>query len=91
LRNVPNPFNGSTQIWYKLEDEASVSISVFDYTGKRVSSISQGNLEKGSHYVDFSSDNLPSGIYFYTPRSKRQGERFKEDDGDEITELGVFN
>ena len=35
LQNVPNPFNGSTQIWYKLEDEATVTVDIFDYSGKR--------------------------------------------------------
>jgi tetratricopeptide (TPR) repeat protein len=66
LQNVPNPFNGSTQIWYKLDDEASVSLSVYDYTGKRVNTINPGKQDKGSHYIEFSSEGLPSGIYFYT-------------------------
>jgi tetratricopeptide (TPR) repeat protein len=66
LQNVPNPFNNTTQIWYKLEDEASVSLSVYDYTGKKVSAINPGKQDKGSHFMEFSSEGLPSGIYFYT-------------------------
>jgi hypothetical protein len=66
LQNVPNPFNGTTQIWYKLDEEAQVAIHVFDYTGKRVSTISPGKQDKGSHFVEFSSESLPAGIYFYT-------------------------
>jgi len=66
LQNVPNPFNNSTQIWYKLDEEATVFISVFDYTGKRVNTINPGKKDKGSHFVEFSSVGLPAGIYFYS-------------------------
>jgi hypothetical protein len=66
LQNVPNPFNGSTQIWYKLDEEADVMIKVFDYTGKEVKSFHPGTMYKGSHQVEFNSEGLPSGIYFYT-------------------------
>ena len=66
LQNVPNPFNNTTQIWYKLDEEALVAVHVYDYTGKRVSTINPGRIDKGSHYIEFSSADLPSGIYFYT-------------------------
>jgi len=66
LQNVPNPFNNSTQIWYKLDEEAVVAVNVFDYTGKRVSTINAGRMDKGSHFVEFSSVGLPAGIYFYS-------------------------
>jgi len=66
LQNVPNPFNNTTQIWYKLDEEAMVAVNVFDYTGKRVSTINPGKQDKGSHFVEFSSVGLPAGIYFYS-------------------------
>jgi hypothetical protein len=66
LQNVPNPFNNSTQIWYKLEDDATVTLNVYDYTGRNIGAFEQGAMDKGSHYVEFSSEGLPSGIYFYT-------------------------
>jgi hypothetical protein len=66
LQNVPNPFNGTTQIWFKLNDESSVAVNVFDYTGKRIRSFEKGVVDKGSHYVEFSAQGLPSGIYFYS-------------------------
>ncbi|OQX77854.1 MAG: hypothetical protein B6D61_06505, partial [Bacteroidetes bacterium 4484_249] len=65
LQNVPNPFNGTTQIWYKLEEESNVTVNVFDYTGKQIKSFNPGTTDKGSHFVEFSSDGLPAGIYFY--------------------------
>ena len=66
LQNVPNPFNGTTQIWFKLTEESSVSVTIYDYTGKEVSMIYPGTLKTGNHSVQFNSTNLPSGIYFYS-------------------------
>jgi tetratricopeptide (TPR) repeat protein len=65
LQNVPNPFNGTTQIWFKLSEESNVRITIFDYTGKEVSAINPGLLASGNHSVEFNSANLSSGIYFY--------------------------
>jgi hypothetical protein len=66
LQNVPNPFKGTTQIWFKLSEESSASIAIYDYTGKEVSVINPGTLKTGNHSVEFNSANLPSGIYFYS-------------------------
>jgi hypothetical protein len=66
LQNVPNPFNGTTKIWFKLAEESNVSLTVHDYTGKVISQINPGLSSSGSHYVEFSSANIPSGIYFYS-------------------------
>jgi hypothetical protein len=68
LQNVPNPFSGSTQIWFKIEEKAFVKIHVFDYTGKRIESFNRGMLEKGTHSVDFSAYDarLATGLYFYS-------------------------
>ncbi len=66
LQNVPNPFNGITQIWYKLEEESTVTVDVFDYTGKRIRSFNQGTKEKGAHFFEFLSEGLSAGIYFYS-------------------------
>ena len=66
LQNVPNPFNGNTQIWFKLEDESVVKLCVYDYAGKQISSYNEGAMEKGSHFIEFNSAGLSSGIYFYS-------------------------
>lgn len=66
LQNVPNPFNGSTQIWYKLEDESIVKLHIYDYTGKQIRPFNEGSMAKGSHFVEFNAEGLPAGIYFYS-------------------------
>ncbi|RLD59162.1 MAG: hypothetical protein DRJ05_06815 [Bacteroidetes bacterium] len=66
LQNIPNPFNSSTQIWYKLNTDAVVSIEVFNTTGKKIQTFNMGNKEAGVNSVEFKPDNLTPGIYFYT-------------------------
>ncbi|MEZ5195655.1 MAG: hypothetical protein R2764_04450 [Bacteroidales bacterium] len=34
LQNVPNPFSGQTQIWFKVDEQAAVTISIVDNSGK---------------------------------------------------------
>jgi tetratricopeptide (TPR) repeat protein len=66
MQNVPNPFNGGTEIWYKLDEDASVEMNVYDYTGRKIDCMKVGWMEDGSHSIHFESKDLPSGIYFCT-------------------------
>ncbi|MEZ5195831.1 MAG: T9SS type A sorting domain-containing protein [Bacteroidales bacterium] len=66
LQNVPNPFSGQTQIWFRLDGNAPVTVHIFDNMGKRIKTYVPGTLEKGSHYVAFNAEGLPPGIYFYS-------------------------
>ena len=66
LQNVPNPFGNSTQIWYKLENESYVDISIYNYSGQKVKTINEGIKSTGSHYMLFNANGLESGVYFYT-------------------------
>ncbi len=64
-QNYPNPFNPSTLISYRLDHEMSVSLSVYDLTGKLVAVLVDGLQQKGSYSSRFSGAGLASGIYFY--------------------------
>lgn len=66
LQNNPNPFNLTTQIWYKIEKQSFVSISITDLNGKEVSLIKEGRKGIGEFRVDFTHANLAAGTYFYT-------------------------
>jgi len=66
LQNVPNPFKGSTQIWYKLESESIVQLSIHNYTGQLIKSYNEGTKTKGNHHINFNANGLKNGIYFYT-------------------------
>lgn len=66
LQNIPNPFTGKTQIWYKVEKQANVNISVIDMTGKEIKIIEQGLKDKGTYKADFVNSGLTPGTYFYS-------------------------
>ncbi len=65
-QNRPNPFNGTSQIDINLAKSANVSIEIINITGQKVYTYNYGTLSTGTHTVNISSDNLTSGIYFYT-------------------------
>lgn len=66
LQNIPNPFKGSTEIWYKLNIESNVQLKVYNYTGQLISTINEGTKTKGTHHIDFDANGLKNGIYFYS-------------------------
>jgi hypothetical protein len=64
LPNCPNPFTGQTTLGYRLEEDATITINVYDYTGRMVKSFAEGFKEIGEHHLTFAPNNLVSGIYF---------------------------
>lgn len=60
----PNPFNGTTLISFHLPEPAHINIEVFNVQGETVSALLEGNFTAGDHSVQFTADNLPSGLYF---------------------------
>ena len=68
-QNYPNPFNPSTIINYTLPENNFVSLKVYDVLGSEIATLINDFLDAGSHYVEFNSANLPSGIYFYKIQS----------------------
>lgn len=72
-QNYPNPFNPETRIQFSLPPSVSlnsVSLKLYDITGREVVDIlSMSNLARsadGSIAVRLSSDNLASGVYYYS-------------------------
>lgn len=64
-QNYPNPFNPTTTINYSLPKSGNVKIMVVNSLGQEVSILVDEFKSVGSHSVQFSASNLPSGIYFY--------------------------
>ena len=76
LQNYPNPFNPETWIPYQLSEDNSVSVSIYDTTGKLVRTLSLGfqsvgfyNSRERAAYWDGRNElgeRVASGVYFYT-------------------------
>ncbi len=65
-QNIPNPFSNNTEIRYQLEKSATVALSVYDVTGKKVLAVNSGEQTTGSHSLNINSANLSEGVYYYS-------------------------
>jgi hypothetical protein len=65
FQNYPNPFNPTTNIQYSIASEQFVILNVYDTLGKVVKSLVSEEKPAGTYDVQFSTRDLPSGIYFY--------------------------
>lgn len=62
-QNYPNPFNPTTNIQYQLPENSSVSLKVYDLTGREIEEIVSGRKSSGSHTEQWSAKALASGTY----------------------------
>ncbi len=65
LSNFPNPFNNTTQIVFNIPNSETVTLTVFDITGRKVKELLvEQRMSAGNHQLSFNVENLASGIYF---------------------------
>ena len=66
-QNYPNPFNPVTKIEFSLKENSYVKISLFNVLGKEIAVLSEGNQNRGTHFINFDAGkySLTSGVYFY--------------------------
>ncbi len=72
-QNYPNPFgeassSGSikTAIEFRIPQASFVSLKVYDILGREVRTLVNAYQQRGMHVASFNSENLSSGIYFYS-------------------------
>jgi methionine-rich copper-binding protein CopC len=75
-QNYPNPFNPTTEIAFDLPAATRVSLVVYNVLGQEVRTLVDGQLDAGSHTVQWNGTNnagqqVSSGIYFYRLSSDR--------------------
>ncbi|MCF8351003.1 MAG: S8 family serine peptidase [Bacteroidales bacterium] len=70
LISIPNPFDQSTKISFRLLNGSKVNLSIHDLNGRLIGYLIKDNLEAGTHNVGFSSSAhdgnpiwLPPGVY----------------------------
>lgn len=64
-QNYPNPFNPSTTIKYSITKNSNIAIRIFDLRGKEIKTLVDEFHNAGYYSVNFNSEGLSSGVYFY--------------------------
>jgi hypothetical protein len=66
MQNYPNPFNPFTVIKFSVPEEQKVQLVVYDFLGNEIRELFNGSAEaKRLYEVEFTSEGLSSGIYYY--------------------------
>lgn len=64
-QNYPNPFNPTTNFEYGISESGSVSLKIYNTTGKEVATLVNETKTAGYYTVNFNGSNLSSGVYYY--------------------------
>ncbi len=76
LGNFPNPFNRSTTIKFALPRDVDVDLSIYDITGRKITSLVHGLMKRGYYSMvwngkDKRNRKVKSGIYFYVLKADK--------------------
>jgi len=61
---VPNPTEGETRLFYQHDGQRSVSVQIYDPSGRIVTQLVKGDQPAGRYSLLWSGERLPSGVYF---------------------------
>lgn len=64
IRNFPNPFREATTIAYRVKEAQPLTLTIWDLSGKRITTLTDGVQEPGYYEQTFRAGDLPSGTYF---------------------------
>ena len=64
IGNFPNPFKASSKIAYRVREAQSITLTVWDVSGKRITTLAEGRHEPGYYERTLHARALPSGTYF---------------------------
>lgn len=59
----PNPMSQSGILSFNLPQATQLSVSIFDVTGKKVTTVFEGSLEAGENNLTVNTSSLENGIY----------------------------
>jgi len=70
MQNYPNPFNPSSKIRYALPFSSNVKIEIFNILGEKIKELVNEQKNIGFYEVNFNTNGLASGVYFYMIEAK---------------------
>lgn len=59
----PNPIQDRATISFSTEVDTDVEFTIYDISGRRISTIETDNYERGEHEASLNTDNLTDGVY----------------------------
>ncbi len=62
-QNYPNPFNSITRMNFGLPTSSQVKISVYDLSGRLVSTLQNANYDAGNHEISWDASTFSTGLY----------------------------
>lgn len=71
-RVYPNPFNPKTTISYSVNMKQDLEISVFNLNGGKIRTLTNTYHQPGNYSIQFSGQNIPSGIYIIRLQSRTE-------------------
>ncbi|MBL7817460.1 MAG: DUF3500 domain-containing protein [Saprospiraceae bacterium] len=74
METAPNPTTQQTTLRFTLPRDMSVSIAIYDMTGRMVKAVSKGKMYSGDNNITVDLSHLASGVYTYTLETEN-GER----------------
>ncbi len=77
-QNFPNPYSDKTRIDYGIAEDALVTISVHDISGRAVMVLQNSHLPAGKYHVEMNKASLEAGIYYYRMEVNGKSTSFRE-------------
>jgi len=65
LYHYPNPVRNETSFYYILQEQAEVSLKIFNLSGQELETIESGFRQQGEYQIRWDGGRLPAGIYLY--------------------------
>jgi hypothetical protein len=62
-QNYPNPFNGITHVRFQVPTKQRVTLEVYDVVGRKIQTVVDATLERGTHEISLDATSLSSGVY----------------------------
>ena len=64
-QNYPNPFNSHTVFSFSIPQTSPVSLRIYDLLGQVVATLIDRPMTVGAHTVNWRTEHLAAGVYFY--------------------------
>ena len=65
-QNYPNPFNPTTTIRFELQQDAYVTLKIYNILGQEVATLlNHDQMTQGTNEVNFDAARYASGVYYY--------------------------